>query len=576
MIRALIYLRLASLSNRLSSMLRRLREPKYLMGAAVGGAYLYFLVIRRQTASGSMALTPLFGAIAVLALLAGRLVFAWLSPEENPGLRFSEAEICFLFPAPVTRRMIIQYNLLSALFSIVVSSLCLTFIYNRWAAGGGTALRHLVGTWVILSAVNLLFVGTPLAVAKLGRFGIGAAPRRAAVLGAIVLVLSACAIPVWNRLHAPTAAEVSGTREFIAYASGLLDVGPLHWLLLVLKAVFRPLLAPGWRSFLPAMGPALGVLAVQYVWVIRMETSFEEGSIALAGRSARFLAARREGRLVFSSADPKARREPFRLAARGRPETAFLWKNLISAWSGFKLRTLFLAAGAIFLCCRGLERHTIGPQVLGVVLSITLLMAGYTLLLGPQYARQDLRSDLSNADILKTYPLPGWQIVLGELLAPTAILGGLWWLELLTIGLCMPEAGPSAWLPAGLRLPFLLALGVVAPLVSALQLLAPNATALLFPGWIQSPRNKGPGIDFFGQRMIFMFGQILATAVSILPAALAAGIIYFASSWVIGMAAAVLLGTAAAAVIILGELWIGIWWLGERFEGFDAGAEMRQ
>ena len=35
----------------------------------------------------------------------------------------------------------------------------------------------------------------------------------------------------------------------------------------------------------------------------------------------------------------------------------------------------------------------------------------------PQLLRQDLRSDLLNADLLKAYPLPGWQIVLGEVLA---------------------------------------------------------------------------------------------------------------------------------------------------------------
>ena len=43
-------------------------------------------------------------------------------------------------------------------------------------------------------------------------------------------------------------------------------------------------------------------------------------------------------------------------------------------------------------------------------------------MIGPQLLRQDFRQDLPLADLLKTYPLRGWQLALGELLAPAAIL----------------------------------------------------------------------------------------------------------------------------------------------------------
>ena len=42
MIGALIYLQVQSIKNRLRMRLRRLKKPKYLAGAAVGGAYFYF------------------------------------------------------------------------------------------------------------------------------------------------------------------------------------------------------------------------------------------------------------------------------------------------------------------------------------------------------------------------------------------------------------------------------------------------------------------------------------------------------------------------------------------------------
>jgi len=42
MIGALIYLQAQSVKNRLRTRLRRLKKPKYLAGAIVGGLYFYF------------------------------------------------------------------------------------------------------------------------------------------------------------------------------------------------------------------------------------------------------------------------------------------------------------------------------------------------------------------------------------------------------------------------------------------------------------------------------------------------------------------------------------------------------
>jgi len=46
MIGALVYLQLTSLRNALSQRLRRLRQPRYLVGAIVGLAYFYFFFFR--------------------------------------------------------------------------------------------------------------------------------------------------------------------------------------------------------------------------------------------------------------------------------------------------------------------------------------------------------------------------------------------------------------------------------------------------------------------------------------------------------------------------------------------------
>ena len=66
--------------------------------------------------------------------------------------------------------------------------------------------------------------------------------------------------------------------------------------------------------------------------------------------------------------------------------------------------------------------------VAAILLAIALV---YSLLLGPQILRLDFRHDLPLADILKTFPVRGWQIALGEILAPVAVLAAFQWLLLL-------------------------------------------------------------------------------------------------------------------------------------------------
>jgi len=62
------------------------------------------------------------------ALLLGVIVlFAWLVPGERAALTFTEAEVAFLFPAPVTRRTLVHFKLVRSQLRIFFSALLLTF-----------------------------------------------------------------------------------------------------------------------------------------------------------------------------------------------------------------------------------------------------------------------------------------------------------------------------------------------------------------------------------------------------------------------------------------------------------------
>ena len=63
--------------------------------------------------------------------------------------------------------------------------------------------------------------------------------------------------------------------------------------------------------------------------------------------------------------------------------------------------------------------------------------------------RNDLRQDLPASDVLKMFPMPGWQVVLGEVMAPAAILVGVQWLLLLVALFLVPNHFDSYSIPAG-------------------------------------------------------------------------------------------------------------------------------
>ncbi len=204
------------------------------------------------------------------------------------------------------------------------------------------------------------------------------------------------------------------------------------------------------------------------------------------------------------------------------------------------------------------------------------MAGGYLLIVGPQFARQDIRSDLTHADILKTYPLPGWQIVLGELLTPVFILTGLLWLALLTMALALdPAQVRFSWLTPPLRITGAIWLAVITPPVVMLQLLVPNAAALVFPAWFQASRFRGGGPEVAGQRMIFFFAQLITMAIALLPAAAFAALLIFILQPFVGPALAVSAGGLIALAILAGELWCGLWLLGQRFEHYDLSGDPR-
>jgi ABC-2 type transport system permease protein len=583
---ALLYLQLTSLRGLILSRLRRLKQPKYLVGSLVGAAYIYFFFVRRTRAAyGNPSyaghaphvtpdLLPLFTAVGSLALLTA-VVLSWILPRAAASLAFSEAEIAFLFPAPISRRTLIHYRLLKSQLGLAFTSLFLALLSNRWAFLGGSAATHAVGWWIILATLSLHFTGSSFVMTRLRNSGVTPWRPRLVVFGLIGLFVAVTAAWIRSDAHAPRPEDLLNLHSITGYFLTLLSGGPLPWLLAVPKLVLAPFLAPDFRAFALALVPSLLLLSGHYAWVLLAEVSFEQASIERAEKRATRLKATQQGTSREAVTAHKARPARFRLAATGRPETAFLWKNLLATPSYFRPRTVFIAAVAIAAGCAWLAGHPGYRAALAAVTAISLTIAVFNLILGPQVIRNDLRADLPNADILKTYPLRGWQIVLGELLTPIAILTAIVWLALLAAALSAPHRD-LAWLGPGERAGIAIGIALLAPLICALQLLVPNTLAVLFPAWIQTVSNRGEhGLDVMGQRIIFLAGQLLITTIALLPAALGAVLVFFAVQWMLGPVVAAVIACLSILATLLVEVWLGMQWLGHRFERFDLSSELR-
>ena len=174
---ACLYQQVFSIYNAVRQRVLRLKQPKYLAGAVAGVAYFYFFVFRhalqeRAQRNGpgladavgwlhdpAIASLVLGGAALVLLVV---LLVAWLLPGDRSALSFSEAEVAFLFPAPMTRSQLVRYKLLRSQLAILVSSVLLTVVLRRGGAFGGSPWLHAIGWWVMLSTVSMHSIGASL------------------------------------------------------------------------------------------------------------------------------------------------------------------------------------------------------------------------------------------------------------------------------------------------------------------------------------------------------------------------------------------------------------------------------
>ncbi|HUD47229.1 MAG TPA: putative ABC exporter domain-containing protein [Candidatus Baltobacteraceae bacterium] len=573
---ALFYYQFNSIKGRLATRVKRLRKPNYLVGAIVGGLYFYYYLLRAVLRGSRGAVAPahqeLLQSIAALVLMV-IVLLAWIVPHSRSALGFTEAEVAFLFPAPITRRTLIDFKLLKSQTAIFFSSLLMTVIGR--GLGGGNFLMRAIGWWALLSMFNLHLLGSSFALTMLMDRGISNWQRRAIFLG--VVVAAVAGIALWIRAALPplpTGLTVHDFARIAAYVNQVLQAGPLPYLLFPFRLMVAPYFAASLPQFLRALVPALSIIFLHYWWVTRSNVAFEEASLERSHRDAERTAALRSGNWRGTKKPKKAARPPFALSPVGNPAVAVFWKNLVSAGQYVTARVWLMLVWCAIIA-GGMIRSSGGRGVdlqLGVLFLAGMLVM-MSLVSGPQLLRNDLRQDLPTADLLKMYPMPGWQIVLGEVLAPAIMLAAMQWLLLVVAFIFCPPKFQSHPVLLLTRLGVAESAAVVLPFIDLIAMLIPNASVLFFPAWFQLGREGPRGFETTGQQLILMFGQLLVLVLSLVPAAAAFAALFFAVSHFLGNPLGLFLGGIAAAIVLAGEAALGVKLLGKVFEGLDLSEE---
>ncbi|MDP9362324.1 MAG: hypothetical protein M3P29_12850 [Acidobacteriota bacterium] len=563
MIGTFVIVALLTFKNRIVRRVRRLREPRYLIGAIAGAAYFWFFVFRRAHNSGhvlirNLSFKPVIVDVASVVVLL-MMITAWALPADSGGLEFSDAEIAFLFPAPLRRRDLLLYKILRAQPQAIFTALIMTII--------GARQGYFVGTWIAFSVMAIYFMLVSLGRARLRLAHAGFLPR----LAGVALILGGLYTIVRSQLHdvvLPTSAGPPLPMVDVIFHK------PVIAGILFVPRLFASAALPPTLAILAMSSLAVAALGVAFFFIAAaLNVSFLEASIGESQRRAA-RQERRHSQRVGSFV--MFRRAPalFRLRETGPVEVAIIWKNLIALMRNSIAWVVIFAMMIAAMLGMALWTHeATGYLTIG---SLLLFMAGFFPLLGPTIFANDLRLDMPRLEVLKSYPISGERLVAAEIAAPLAVISIL---EMIFATSASALIAMSAQTNGYLRFAgtpqFIVTILLLTLPVCAIQLIIRNAVPVLFPAWAVRSKDEPRGFVMMGQRLVTMAGNILVLAVALLPAA----IVFAPSLWVAykffaGNPAFVAVATMPAVGVLIAEAWLGVKALGAQFETIDVSNEM--
>jgi hypothetical protein len=523
--------------NRIVYRLTRLKEIRYLLGTILGAAYFGFILTRNSPGRGFARMNE--DILSVFGLFA--LILPWILPQLS-SLAFSEAELHFVIGGPVSRTRILFYKLIQAQPQVLVAVLVAAFL--RFPNG------LYIGFWVAYCLATMYTTFVAVVRQWLNDRGISS------------FVISLIAILALG--GAGWAAVLYGRADPVPW-----DDPKIRAALFVPRILAALIAAKTPLDLAMAIGPALLLFAVLFFVSATIPIHFNDLVMTASERVTRFRASMQQQ--PGTSVSFRRLTAPFRLKEGGPPEMAIVWKNTIAimrvAFSGvllvFVLSAMFLAGALLFPF----------PELKAMCAGFAIGTAVVFPLVGSMIFKQDYRLDVTRADVMKTWPIPGERLIAAEIAAPLATIAVL---EIVLILNAIVTA-----LIAGERVrrfvsaeAMVIALLFAVPIV-AMQLCLRNSMAVLFPGWGFRSREEQRGFVAMGQQLLMGIINLVTLALFLFPAF----VVSVAGLWIAAQfgasSPAILAAVTMPAVLVLcGEVWLVIKLLGSQIDKLDLGTDL--
>lgn len=563
-----------SARNRMRARLRRLKEPRYLLGAIVGLGYLIVTLGIRQRVflQGDAARpvtpatnrTPYLAALRTLAPalggvgLSGLSLLAWALPFGSNLLSFSPTETAMLMPSPLSRRQLVIYRLMRSQAAVLGGAFVMALAYPTGSLFA--RLRGLAGIWLLMTTGHVFGTIISLAREKMRR------GRRMPAFAWPALLLSVCALGGIT-LAAVRSAAFASAEDPAEAIQAVAVLAARYWPRLALwpfTALVQPFFAASLGEFVVALALALIVWAAAVAWLLWADARSAEVSDAAVERQS---TAPRKRDVVYRNRATLAH-----LAPSGRTEMVFVWKAA--------LRTLRSVDGStvvrslILLLSMGVA-ILFATRARGLVFllgSFSTLGALFTTLMAPQIVRMDLREDLAHLEWLKAWPVRGAEVLRGEILWPAALVTAVAWM-FGSVALLLSVTSPSL-IPMASRSAFWLAFLLLIPGVVLAQYTVHNAIAVIFPGWVPLGSSRPRGVDAAGQRVIVLAASWGAMLLALIPGVVVTALLLFFLRPIVGFWA-LSAGTLVTTIGVAGEMMLVTESLGPVYERLDVTSAER-
>jgi hypothetical protein len=463
--------------------------------ATLGGTFFLLWVLSVLTANTAR------GGVSTQAVQRtgpGFLLFycflnVMLSSGER-GIYFTPAEVNLLFPAPISRRSLLGYKVVSSLILSVPSSLILSALSYGYATSFLAAFLGMMSIVIFMQlftmALNLIAVSAGAALYARG--------RKLILAGALALA----ALVVWE------AGDHSGGRHVDDLFTEAVNSNVWKVVTFPLTFFFDTFTAARvWPDlvFSTSMGLLVNVALLGVVFAL--DAHYMEASAAASARVYTRI------KHIRSRTGGSATLAGLRFALPMPPSLGGIgtlcWRQLTTT---VRMPGRLLVLLWMFVAIVAASQTMNSPRETGVPLAA---VAGMIVLFVPVLLTTmlpfDFRGDVDRLALLKTLPVPPWRLALGQVLAPVIVLTSVQWLVLLALYVWGGMTGGPRQSWTGWSATTYLLYGLFAPPLNALLFGLENLMFLLFPTRIVA--NNPADFQAMGRTVLFMLAKLFVLGV---------------------------------------------------------------